>query len=78
MFPPQVDLRKNNFKGYNPVLSSSNDPNSDGDMHEGFEFGWEQLHAILNDEKRSNDGAMAGANVWPSDVPGFREAVLTY
>ena len=29
-------------------------------------------------EKRANDGVMAGANVWPSDCPGFRESVLTY
>ncbi|KAI0927584.1 hypothetical protein AcV5_008082 [Taiwanofungus camphoratus] len=77
--PVQLDIRKTqNFKGYNPILSSNNDPKADGDMHEGFEFGWEELQARVNDEKRSNDGAMAGANVWPSNVPGFREAVLKY
>ncbi|KAI0927583.1 hypothetical protein AcW1_007213 [Taiwanofungus camphoratus] len=75
----ELDIRKTqNFKGYNPILSSNNDPKADGDMHEGFEFGWEELQARVNDEKRSNDGAMAGANVWPSNVPGFREAVLKY
>ena len=48
-------------------------------MHEGFEFGWEVLNDSpgLLDAKRLNDGAMAGANVWP-DVPGFREALLRY
>jgi isopenicillin N synthase-like dioxygenase len=45
-------------------------------MHEGFEFGWEALNDAL-DAHRSNDGAMAGANVWP-DVPGFRDALLRY
>lgn len=47
-------------------------------MHEGFEFGWEELIPGEDDGKRVNDGAMAGANVWPTDVLGFREDVLTY
>lgn len=67
-----------NFKGYNAVLTSNNDPLGAGDMHEGFEFGWEEMRPKENDEKRSNDGAMAGGNVWPSDLPEFREAILTY
>lgn len=48
-------------------------------MHEGFEFGWEKLGDApgVLDGHRSNDGAMAGANVWP-DVPGFRDALLRY
>ena len=75
----QLDATKTaNFKGYNAVLSSKNDPDSNGDMHEGFEFGWEEMDARIDDEKRANDGVMAGANVWPSDCPGFRESVLTY
>ena len=67
-----------NFKGYNSILSSVNDPASDGDLHEGFEFGWEEIIPKENDEKRANDGVMAGANIWPSDPPNFREAELTY
>ena len=48
-------------------------------MHEGFEFAWEELDpSKSNDESREHDGAMAGANVWPQDAPGFREAVLGY
>ncbi|KAH9925071.1 hypothetical protein B0H21DRAFT_826664 [Amylocystis lapponica] len=75
----QLDIRKSaNFKGYNPVLSSNNDPASAGDLHEGFEFGWEQLLPTPHDDKHAHDGPMAGANVWPSDVPGFRDAVLAY
>lgn len=48
-------------------------------MHEGFEIGWEPLGAASGvlDDNRSNDGSMAGANVWP-DVPGFRESLLRY
>ncbi|KAG6379453.1 hypothetical protein JVT61DRAFT_11933 [Boletus reticuloceps] len=70
-----------NFKGYNPPLDSNIDPtnNDKGDFHEGFEMGWEEIEAKMHDEKRANDGVMAGANVWPSDdCPGFREACLAY
>ncbi|TCD65275.1 hypothetical protein EIP91_002837 [Steccherinum ochraceum] len=75
----EIDIRKSsNFKGYNALLSSNNDPENVGDMHEGFEFGWEEMEVKGHDEKRANDGAMAGANVWPRDVPGFREDVLSY
>ncbi|THH20613.1 hypothetical protein EW146_g810 [Bondarzewia mesenterica] len=75
-------IKTPNFKGYNAVLTSNNDPYNNGDMHEGFEFGWESLRVdpfkSANDPKLPNQGAMAGANVWPKDVPGFREAVLRY
>ncbi|KAI0329030.1 Clavaminate synthase-like protein [Cubamyces sp. BRFM 1775] len=75
----ELDIRKtSNFKGYTAILSSNNDPLNRGDLHEGFEFGWEEIQARINDEKRANDGVMAGANVWPSDLPGFREPVLSY
>ncbi|TBU44027.1 Clavaminate synthase-like protein [Dichomitus squalens] len=75
----ELDMTKTaNFKGYNPVLSSNNNPENNGDMHEGFEFGWEEIDARPDDEKRANDGVMAGANVWPSDCLEFRESVLTY
>ncbi|KAH9030324.1 2OG-Fe-II oxygenase [Lactarius pseudohatsudake] len=68
-----------NFKGYNAVLSSNNDPAGTGDMHEGFEFGWEALDDTPGtlDASRMNDGSMAGANVWPH-VPGFRKSLLSY
>ncbi|KZT69604.1 Clavaminate synthase-like protein [Daedalea quercina L-15889] len=66
-----------NFKGYNPVKSSRNDPLSDGDMHEGFEFGWEELEAN-GYQGAEKDGAMAGANVWPREPAGFRDAALAY
>ncbi|KAI0322083.1 2OG-Fe-II oxygenase [Amylostereum chailletii] len=42
-----LDITKTpNFKDYSAVLSSNNDPNGGGDMHEGFEFGWEALSTI--------------------------------
>ncbi|KAH0832404.1 2OG-Fe(II) oxygenase [Lanmaoa asiatica] len=70
-----------NFKGYSPPLDSNIDSanNNKGDFHEGFEVGWEEIEPKAHDDKRTNDGAMAGANVWPADdYPGFREACLEY
>ncbi|KIM69931.1 hypothetical protein SCLCIDRAFT_101699, partial [Scleroderma citrinum Foug A] len=67
-----------NFKGYAPPLDSNVDPANRGDLHEGFEAVWEELIPTENDEKRANDGAMAGANVWPSEPAEFREACLNY
>lgn len=49
-----------------------------GDMHEGFEVGWEALDAESEASKRDHDGVMAGANVWPQESPSFRGAVLQY
>lgn len=78
-----------NFKGYSAVLSSNNDPNGAGDMHEGFEFGFEPIipppPPSNSDDgtsalKNHDGGLMAGANAWPreEDAPGFREGVLGY
>ncbi|KAI0698155.1 Clavaminate synthase-like protein [Cytidiella melzeri] len=75
----EVDNKKTaNFKGYNAVLASNNDPAGAGDMHEGFEFGWEEITPKNNDEKRAHDGVMAGGNIWPSGLPSFRQSALTY
>ncbi|KAF8627376.1 hypothetical protein AX17_006191 [Amanita inopinata Kibby_2008] len=66
-----------NFKGYAPLLSGNNNPNNDGDLHEGFQFGWEELFDSVT-RTEDIDGAMSGANVWPTEIPNFREAVLRY
>ncbi|KAJ7166307.1 hypothetical protein C8R43DRAFT_985441 [Mycena crocata] len=68
-----------NFKGYSPVLSGNNDPNGAGDLQEGFEFGFEPLRGAMDDANGSaKDDVMAGANVWPAELPEFREAALEY
>lgn len=74
-----------NFKGYSAALSSNNDPNGAGDMHEGFEFGFEPIAPTLpttvdGTSAQEKDGVMAGANAWPreEEAPGFREGVLGY
>lgn len=73
-----LDIHKSpNFKGYTGLLGENTNSENRGDMHEGFDIGWEELEEAGN-ALREGDGAMAGGNVWPSDLPGFREAVLSY
>ncbi|KAJ2919150.1 hypothetical protein MD484_g1261, partial [Candolleomyces efflorescens] len=69
-----------NFKGYSPLLSGNNDPYGKGDLQEGFEFGWEDMDTSSKGHDDTTQGAMAGANVWPSEdsVSGFRSSALTY
>jgi isopenicillin N synthase-like dioxygenase len=76
----QLDNKKTpNFKGYQPLLSGNSNPENDGDMHEGFEFGWEELEdTLVNSKANDGDGVMGGANVWPEGLPRFRRAALEY
>ncbi|TFY77832.1 hypothetical protein EWM64_g6181 [Hericium alpestre] len=74
----KLDIHKTpNFKGYTALLGENTDPENRGDLHEGFDLGWESLGKDTQDR---DDGAMSGENVWPpeSDLPGFRRAVLEY
>ncbi|KAF5367327.1 hypothetical protein D9757_010112 [Collybiopsis confluens] len=74
----EFDIHKStNFKGYTKILGEKTDPNGKGpgDLHEGFDIGWEQLDQQSFSSR--DDGEMSGSNVWP-DLPGFKEAVLTY
>ncbi len=76
----QLDIHKSkNFKGYTALLGENTNPENRGDLHEGFDLGWE---APASGTVRSSeeDGAMAGQNVWPDEtlLPGFRGAVLEY
>ncbi|KAG6810110.1 hypothetical protein H0H92_013252 [Tricholoma furcatifolium] len=74
----EIENRKTpNFKGYSPLLSGNNNPDNAGDLQEGFEFGWEPL-ALSVSTQQDKDGVMAGANVWPSQLPELRENSLQY
>ncbi|KIL67773.1 hypothetical protein M378DRAFT_158956 [Amanita muscaria Koide BX008] len=68
------------FRGYAPILSGNNNPENAGDLHEGFQFGWEELVNAKGARGEEIDGAMSGANQWPSETeaPDFRRAALTY
>jgi isopenicillin N synthase-like dioxygenase len=76
----QLDVHKSpGFRGYNGLLSENTNPENDGDLHEGFNLGWEPEGATATEEIR-DDGVMSGANAWPdpSQLPGFKEPVMAY
>ncbi|KAI6130022.1 hypothetical protein EV401DRAFT_2054474 [Pisolithus croceorrhizus] len=62
-----------NFKGYTALLGENVNLNNKGDLHEAFDVGWE-----TEEGPTRSDGAMVGRNVWPDNLPGFREDVLAY
>ncbi|KAG8214679.1 hypothetical protein J3R82DRAFT_9757 [Butyriboletus roseoflavus] len=73
---PQLDIHATpNFKGYTALLGENTNPNNRGDLHEGFDIGWESIdHAT----QLCQGGPMTGENVWPENLPGFREDILAY
>jgi isopenicillin N synthase-like dioxygenase len=76
----QLDIHKStNFKGYTALLGENTNPENRGDLHEGFDLGWEDPDSGTA-RSSEDDGLMAGENVWPDDtaLPGFRRAVLEY
>ncbi|KAH9831391.1 2OG-Fe-II oxygenase [Rhodofomes roseus] len=72
-----LDIHKSgNFKGYTALLGENTNPENRGDMHEGFDLGWEEFSGA--GRAAEEDGVMSGGNVWPEGLPGFREASLEY
>lgn len=71
-----------NYKGYTALLAENTDPENRGDLHEGFDIGWEDTSGANADpsaqSRNDGSGAMQGGNVWPADLPGFKEPVLEY
>jgi len=75
----QLDIHKTpNFKGYTALLGENTDVNGLGDLHEGFDMGWEPKPGDTNGAVKREDGVMTGENVWPENLPGFRETALDY
>jgi len=76
----EIDIHKSsNFKGYTALLGENTDPANRGDLHEGFDIGWEPLETSTpSNGSVREDGAMAGVNVWPDVNHHFRQDVLTY
>ncbi|KAM5540878.1 hypothetical protein V8D89_005522 [Ganoderma adspersum] len=71
----ELDIHKSsNFKGYTALLGENTNPENRGDLHEGFDIGWEDPTGA----SRADDGAMTGQNVWPRNMSGFKAAVLEY
>ena len=70
-----------NFKGYTALLGENTNPENNGDLHEGFDIGWEPLSGFENDGRQvEGAGVMLGENMWPSQsvIDGFKEPVLEY
>jgi hypothetical protein len=67
-------------------LGENTNANGLGDLHEGFDIGWDDPESGFKEQdgKQQNaardNGVMAGGNVWPDSdqLIGFKEAVLTY
>jgi len=82
----KYDIRKSSsFKGYNALMSGNEDPEGRGDLHEGFNIGWEALEGHNSQAKVTawydRSITMGGANVWPEggeDMKEFRSAMLEY
>ena len=79
---PQLDIHKSpNYKGYTALLGENTDSNGLGDLHEGFDLGYEPLECTAtesdSDPLPRDDGGMTGKNVWPQ-ISGFRETTLEY
>ncbi|KAG9019910.1 hypothetical protein FRB90_000041 [Tulasnella sp. 427] len=81
----RLDIHKSdNFKGYTPLLGENTDPENRGDLHEGFDIGWEDLvqaSALETPAAQSPSNTLVqGVNVWPNAelLPGFRDTLLKY
>ncbi|KAH7913970.1 Clavaminate synthase-like protein [Hygrophoropsis aurantiaca] len=74
----KLDIHKSpNFKGYTALLGENANPENRGDLHEGFDLGYE-ANVPLDDIVLRDDGNMTGANVWPDELPTFRKDMLDY
>ena len=70
-----------NYKGYTALLAENTDVTGNGDLHEGFDLGWEaRSESQINLAQQSSETATAmdGANVWPASLSNFKEPVLQY
>lgn len=64
-----------NMRGYTPMLGENTNEENAGDMHEGFDLALD----LAADDPDVLAGVFGYApNQWPDDLPGFREALLTY
>ncbi|KAI6120044.1 hypothetical protein EV401DRAFT_1860525, partial [Pisolithus croceorrhizus] len=66
------------YRGFEPLLDSNIDPANRGDLYEGFVIGWEELVPKDVDEEKADKSALVFPNLWPSELPGFREAFIDY
>ncbi|EWC43850.1 hypothetical protein DRE_07294 [Drechslerella stenobrocha 248] len=58
-----------NYKGYTPLLGENTDPAGRGDLHEGFDVGY---------DSKPGKNQMEGENRWPESLPEIKEPVTKY
>ncbi|KAF9005538.1 hypothetical protein BDQ17DRAFT_1278014 [Cyathus striatus] len=78
----ELDIHKTpNYKGYTALLGENTNAEGHGDLHEGFDIGWEPCvsdTATSHPTGAESTGSMYGGNVWPENLPGFKKPVLDY
>jgi isopenicillin N synthase-like dioxygenase len=67
--------RSGNHRGYVPLLEENTDPTAKGDLHEAIDFA---LEVPDTDPDVLAGKKLYGANVYPNDLPGFRDAIDRY
>ncbi|KAF3914348.1 hypothetical protein AA313_de0207519 [Arthrobotrys entomopaga] len=60
-----------NYKGYTPLLGENTDPAGRGDLHEGFDIGYEYASSETGNQ-------MKGINRWPEALPSIKAPVTSY
>ena len=76
--PEKMDIhisRSVNHRGYVPLLEENTDPTAKGDLHEAIDFA---LEVPDTDPDVLAGKTLYGSNVYPNDLPGFREAIDRY
>ncbi|KAF3927815.1 hypothetical protein ABW20_dc0101845 [Dactylellina cionopaga] len=63
-----------NYKGYTPLLGENTDPTGRGDLHEGFDIGYDYTTTTTTEGKNH----MEGQNRWPESLPGIKSPVTEY
>lgn len=53
-------------------MGENTNPTGLGDLHEAFDIGWEVPSSGIN------EAAMDGVNVWPPDIPEFKDILTDY
>ncbi|KAI6107147.1 hypothetical protein EDD16DRAFT_1704233 [Pisolithus croceorrhizus] len=66
------------YRGFEPLLDSNINAANRGDLYEGFVIGWEDLVPKDVDEEKADKSTLVFPNLWPSELPGFRETFINY
>ncbi|HEY9641039.1 MAG TPA: 2-oxoglutarate and iron-dependent oxygenase domain-containing protein [Coleofasciculaceae cyanobacterium] len=64
-----------NHRGYVPLLEENTDPTAKGDLHEAIDFA---LEVAADDPDVLAGKVLYGPNVYPENLPGFRQAIEQY